>query len=297
MHALERNAIANFNISGDESMRLYVVSSMRSEKVAAFERYALEKNCELRISTDGASRFSVAGDTAAAVAIFDDGDENTLEWVAKVRENTRYLSVPLVAVSRAERDARARLLAAGATAVCDIQASNEAIFSELMAHCNIEPVLEEIRTKLVGPFTSATILAIKEMAGIDVEVRSVYQKVHHKMFGDISAVIGLVARTEGAMVLSFPDASASNFVKRVLSGLDDHPSDDMMRDCIGEIANVIVGQARGIIAGSDYEFVMATPTIVSGTGHEIRHKPGTPCLVIAFSSKLGEFALQLCLGR
>src|SRR6185436_11611210 len=102
-----------------------------------------------------------------------------------------------------------------------------------------------------------------EMAGIEIAVRSVYQKTHHKMFGDISAVIGLIARAEGAMVLSFPDGSAEAVVKRILAGMTDDPAEDMIRDCIGEIANVIVGQARGLLAGTDYAFAMSTPTIVS----------------------------------
>jgi chemotaxis protein CheX len=142
--------------------------------------------------------------------------------------------------------------------------------------------LDEIRKTLLGPFTSATTITMREMVGIDVRVRAVYQKSRYKMFGDISAVIGLMARTEGAMVVSFPDRSALAFTTRILAGVTDDMSNDVVRDCIGEIANVIAGQARGILANTPY--------------HEIRHKPGMPCLVTAFTTELGDFALQLCLG-
>jgi chemotaxis protein CheX len=217
-------------------------------------------------------------------------------WLSQIRRHTRYLNIPLVAVSGCTcKEARARLYAAGASAVCPADADNGRILEEVRQRCDMQPVLTEIRTKLLEPFTYATYVTLREMAGTAVAVESIYRKTDYRMFGDVSAVIGLLARTEGFMVLSLPDATAAGLVRRILAGITDDPDADMVRDGVGEIANVIAGQAKGLLAGTPYQFDLSTPTVVSGAGHEIRHKPGTPCLVIAFTSDLGDFAMQLCL--
>jgi chemotaxis protein CheX len=273
------------------------MGSRQTGKLAEFEKFAATAKNGVQVSVVPLPEPLDLGEETAGVVLFDDGKLSAASWIASVREQTRYLSVPVIAVAnRNDREFQSRLLAAGACAVCDNTCSNEHILGEIQNHCNSEPVIAEIRTGLLGPFTTATTLTIREMACVEATVKSVYQKRKHKMFGDISAVIGLMARTEGAMVISFPELSALAVTRRILAGLNDNPSPDDVRDCIGEVANVIAGQARGILASTPYAFGMSTPTIVSGAGHEIRHKPGMPCLVVAFCSELGDFALQLCLG-
>jgi chemotaxis protein CheX len=278
-------------------LRIYQVGADRTDKVLDFERYALSKGCEVLMMSPNTDEMSTLDGKPAGVVIFDDGKFTISEWLAKIREHSRYLSTPVVAVaSRRESDFSSRLIAAGASAVCDYDNSSEQILQEVITRCNTEPVIEEIRKSLLKPFNDAAIMTLRDMAGLDVTVRSTYQKTNYKMFGDISAVVGLTARTEGAMVISFPEKTAIAVSRRVLSGVVEEVTTDIMRDCIGEIANVIVGQARGMLSGTPYQFAMSTPTVVSGVGHEIRHKPGMPCLVVAFCSDEGEFALQICLG-
>lgn len=279
-------------------MNIYLVGSRDTRKLTEFERFAMQaENSDITLAVVDGPVLPDLFQFTSGVVVFDDGQKSTAEWIARVREQTRYLSVPLIAVaSRNENECRARLAAAGASAVCDSNSSNEVILAEIRSHFNVEPVIQEISGKLLGPFTTATAMTLREMAQLDATVRGIYRKTNYKMFGDISAVIGLIAATEGAMVLSFPDATAVSIVKRVLGGIEDQPDTDIIRDCIGELANVIAGQAKGILSNTPYEFAMSTPTVVAGTGHEIRHKPGMPCLVIAFGSELGDFALQICLG-
>jgi len=276
-------------------VNIFLMGQRQAARLAEFEKLASSASIGVRVVDLPAP--PEPAECAAGIVLFDDGKSNAAEWIATVRQQTRYLSVPLIAVaSQSGKEIHSTLLAAGASAVCDESCTNEFILGELQSRCLKEPVIAEVHNGLLGPFTSATTMTIREMAGIEVSVRCVYQKNKHKIFGDISAVIGLIARTEGAMVISFPDASALAFTRRILTGVNDDPTDDIVRDCVGEVANVIAGQARGILANSPYAFAMSTPTVVSGAGHEIRHKPDMPCLVTAFRSELGDFALQLCLG-
>jgi chemotaxis protein CheX len=235
--------------------------------------------------------------SASGIVVFEDSEPGTLEWISRAREQTRYLSMPLVVVRTAgSREHESRLVAAGAAAVCPPDIAAEQLLAEVRAHCISQPVIADVREKLLGPFSEATVLTMREMAGIEIAVRSVYQKTGYRMFGDISAVLGLLGKAEGSLVISFPEATAEAFVRRILASVDASPGPSIVRDCIGELSNVIAGQARGLLVDSTYQFSLSIPTVISGASHEIRHKPGAPCLVVAFGCDLGEFALQLCMS-
>jgi len=276
-------------------MDVIVVSSNSIDRVKGFQQRVLDREWNLHLShLDGP--FPRIEQAPAAVVVFADRDQKIADWVAGLEKHTRYLSIPLIAVANGpDHLAHDQLLAAGACAVFDHEVEDEILLSELQSRCDVQPVYAEIRKNLLEPFIESTSITLQEMAGVKVSVNSVYQKSNYKLFGDISAIIGFVAPGEGALVLSFPEATANAVVQRVLAGIADHPDNDMIRDCVGEIINVVAGQAKGILAPTKYHFSFSTPTIISGTNHEIRHKPNMACMVIAFGSEVGPFALQLCL--
>jgi chemotaxis protein CheX len=276
-------------------MDICIVGSKWTDQMERLQRCAHDNGCHVHKAVPFAGSLSRLGQ-AGGVVVFDDGAPGVIDWVGRVRANTRYLSIPIVAVAaRTGKDAHARLLAAGVSSVLDRDAAHDRIFSEIQRQCAGQVVMEEVRQQLLEPFTTATSVTLREMAGTEVTTQSVYQTASYKMFGDISAVLGFLSPREGTLVLSFPEAAAEDLVGRILAGVTDDPDADLVRDGVGEVANVIAGQAKALLAGTPYQFTFSTPTIVSGAGHEIRHQPGMPCLVIAFGSDVGDFALQICL--
>lgn len=274
--------------------KLLVVSVPDSDAADAFARRASEQGWDVTAVRTDERTPNLPADYSGGIVLFDNGDSISLEWTARLRECTRYLNIPLIVVADSARKTHTRLLAVGASLVCH-DGEHERVFSEIEARCNVQPVVTELRDNLLRPFIQTAVVTFQDMAGAEIILQSIYQKQDYRMFGDISAVIGLTGRSEGSMVISFPEKTAEALVRRILQGLADEPSPDLVRDCLGEVANVIAGQARGMMANTQYKFAITTPTVVSGPGHEIRHKSVVPCLVAAFASDLGDFALQLCL--
>ncbi|HEY3325195.1 MAG TPA: chemotaxis protein CheX [Planctomycetota bacterium] len=279
-------------------MEIVVVGPRSCERVKGFETFAKGKGCTLLSAPNDEGQIPAPRDQiVAGIVLFEETEQTGLEWLSKAREQTRYLNMPVIVVrATSSRESQAKWITAGASAVCESGSSPEDILLELRAHSTSGPVMTELREKLLGPFCAATITTMREMAGIEIVPRCTYQKTGYRMFGDISAVLGLLGRSEGSLVLSFPEPTAEAIVKHILSEAKEELSPGIVRDCIGEISNVIAGQARGQLMGTPYEFVLSTPTVISGTNHEIRHKPSAPCLVVAFRSEVGEFALQLCMS-
>lgn len=156
-----------------------------------------------------------------------------------------------------------------------------------------QPVSSELRANLLDPFVEAARVTFSQMAQIDLNLVGMCERTDFRTTGDVSAVVGLVSPAEGSLVLSFSERAAQMLANRVLADVGIEPDDNLIRDCVGEVANVVAGQAKGALAGTPYYFVYAPPTVVAGRGHEVRHRPGVPCLVIEFASSAGEIQLQL----
>jgi chemotaxis protein CheX len=84
---------------------------------------------------------------------------------------------------------------------------------------------------------------------------------------DISAIIGLTGEARGAVVISMKKNLALKLTG-VLTGSEHPDLDDEVVDAIGEIINIIAGNAKRGLEES-FRLVISLPTIVRGTGHTI----------------------------
>jgi len=161
-----------------------------------------------------------------------------------------------------------------------------------------QPIIGEIH--LLEPFIAATRAAVGEMAGTEVGVRGMVQKAIHHALGDIAAIVGLSRKgsltnaSPGFLVLGFPQRTATALAGRVLTGATAEVDQKLISDCMGEIANVVAGQAKAMLAETPYRFVFALPPIVVHA-KDFRLPPGLDCLMVAFTCDQGQFVLQLSL--
>ena len=169
------------------------------------------------------------------------------------------------------------------------------------------PVVGEVRDKLLEPFIAAVRTALGEMAGTEVGVRGIYTKKPQASPGllpgakemvepnDIAGVLEFSGANNGTLVLSFPHRTAQAMAGRILADVMNDVDENLIRDCVGEIANVVAGQAKALLAGGEYQSSFSLPTVVVGAG-ALRTHPGLDCHEIAFESDQGCFTLQLHLS-
>jgi chemotaxis protein CheX len=151
----------------------------------------------------------------------------------------------------------------------------------------------ETRDKLLEPFISAACVTLREMAGTEVLAGSAHETRLENSLTDISAVLRLTSATDGFLVLSFPECTAYAVARRVLDGVTTELDESMIRDCVGEIANVVAGQAKALLAETPFHFAFSMPKVVVGPDPELRPKQGQDCFVVTLTSDVGEFAMQL----
>jgi len=156
-----------------------------------------------------------------------------------------------------------------------------------------QPIGDELRSRLLEPFIAATRAALAEMAGTEVIVRAAVQTGLSQALGDVSAVVRLTSATNSYLVLGFPKRTAATLAERVLDHVLKAIDDDLICDCMGEIANVVAGQAKTLLAGTPYQFSFSLPRVVIGTASELVPSPGQDYLAVVFDTDLGEIAMQL----
>lgn len=83
----------------------------------------------------------------------------------------------------------------------------------------------------------------------------------------ISAVIGLAGALSGSLVLDSSGPAARRMAGR-MTGVEPAEVDAVVRDAIGEIANMLAGAWKGYDAELASGCLLSTPTVVAGTSYE-----------------------------
>jgi chemotaxis protein CheX len=142
--------------------------------------------------------------------------------------------------------------------------------------------------EILAPFIEAVATTLREMAGVDVVVRDSFRADGDQGLADVSAVLRLIAGTEGRLVLSFPRGTATALAGRVLADAGGELTEEMIRDCVAELLNVVAGQAKALLFGTARHFTLATPTILTDVLLDTGGR-----FVVRFDSDVGEFNLHL----
>jgi chemotaxis protein CheX len=162
------------------------------------------------------------------------------------------------------------------------------------AKVNFEVAMRDV--DIANHFINAAAATLYTMAGLTVTPGKFFVKQDNKAMGEITAIIGVSGHRLGTIAVSFSRESAIALVHGML-GDDVEDLEQDIRDAVGEITNMISGQARAGIAESGVALQASTPTVVVGDDVEIEHKTSAPVIVIPFTMPDGEFAVEFCLGE
>jgi chemotaxis protein CheX len=121
----------------------------------------------------------------------------------------------------------------------------------------------------IKPFIGACLNVFKEFLGADLKVgRPYFSETSAVNEWDLSAVIGLTGDARGAVVMSMKKNLALR-ITNILTGTEHASLDDDVVDAIGEVLNIIAGNAKKGLEES-FRLVISLPAIVEGGEHAIR---------------------------
>jgi len=151
--------------------------------------------------------------------------------------------------------------------------------------------------QLIQPFINAMVNVLQTMAFTEVQSLDPYVKEDKRARGDVSGVIGIAGDWMGSLAISFSKASILTIVSNMFS-VEMTEIDDEIQDAVGEITNMVSGQARQELQGIGVSLESSIPTVISGGNHSIKHITSYPSMAVPFSlSNGGEFTVEICLEK
>lgn len=106
----------------------------------------------------------------------------------------------------------------------------------------------------------------------------------------ISGLIGLSGKASGMVVINLSTEVALRAASMML--MDDLKEvDEDVLDAVGELANVIAGQAKTEL--EQYQLSVGLPNVITGEGHEVRFPSNTPPLAVPFKTDFGPLRLEV----
>lgn len=150
-----------------------------------------------------------------------------------------------------------------------------------------------MNVELAKPFINATISVLSTMASVTPVPGKPYVKKNNVAQGDVSGLVGVTGEKKGSVSISFSKVCAVTIVKNML-GDDIQDLLNDVKDAVGEITNMISGQARAGLAEMGIVLQGSTPTVIMGDNHSISHVTNGPIMAIPFSTPNGDFTIEFC---
>jgi len=149
-----------------------------------------------------------------------------------------------------------------------------------------------VDAKIINPFLEAAMNVLKTMAMIEASPGKPFIKKDDTAMGDVSGIIGITGAAQGSMSISFESPCICSVVTN-LFGIAIDQINDEVKDAVGEMTNMICGDARRRLEGAGISLQAGTPTVVAGKNHSITHIHTGPCLAVPFDTEKGKFVLEV----
>lgn len=148
---------------------------------------------------------------------------------------------------------------------------------------------------IINPFINATINVLDTMAFIKARPEKPYLKKDDTARGDVTGVIGLTGMSHGTISVTFEEECILKIVSNMF-GEPIESLDSEVADAVGELTNMISGQARMELERNGKIFEAAIPSVITGKGHKIIHITEGPKIAIPFLTDGGTFTIEVCMA-
>jgi len=153
--------------------------------------------------------------------------------------------------------------------------------------------VNKINAKHVNPFVEAAMKVVSQVAGIEVRRGHLTFKQQVDPSYGVSIIIGIYGYLTGQIVYSLEGTLARRIVDRMLEGKSPQEKQIMFLDCLGEVANMITGNATALLnRRRDQLLNITTPAIAAGTNLTVHLVP-KPALVLGLITVYGPIEISI----
>ena len=147
-----------------------------------------------------------------------------------------------------------------------------------------------MKAEYINPFLDASMNLFREFLRFEIKNNPPYINHDSQDLHEISAIIGLTGDIIGAVVLSFTRETAIAMASR-FSGKTYVAMTNEVIDCVGEMVNIIAGNAKKDLG--EFRVEISLPGVITGAKYKINWPQGVPIITIPFESNAGAFTVNV----
>ena len=152
-----------------------------------------------------------------------------------------------------------------------------------------------LKADYINPFIDAVVSTFNKMCHWDLKRKGICLKEQDTASYAVSGIIGLAGPASGSVTVNFPEIVAIAAVNSIF-GTDEDVLSSGIVDGVGEITNIIAGDAKVRLGQVGYNFDIGIPKMIAGNGYSIStNTHGPPCIVIIMEGDLGCFSIEISL--
>ncbi len=151
----------------------------------------------------------------------------------------------------------------------------------------------KVNAKHVNPFIEAAMKVIQQIAGIEVRRGHLSYKAKPEPSYGVSIIVGMYGFLVGQVVYSLDSNLAQKMVEKMLAGKSPQERKILFLDTLGEVANMITGNATALLRQTKTETLnITTPAIATGDNLSITLVP-KPALILGLYTQYGPIEISI----
>lgn len=151
-----------------------------------------------------------------------------------------------------------------------------------------------INAEYVNPFLEAASAVFKQIMNVDLRRGKMIIKENPEPSHDVAIIIGITGSINGEVVYSMGYNMVQKIAEILTPGMSEEQVKAEYKDIVGELANMITGNAMNLFAYSGKSIDITTPTVVNGEDFTITLVKQTT-LAINLYSPMGQLEMNVAL--
>jgi chemotaxis protein CheX len=136
-----------------------------------------------------------------------------------------------------------------------------------------------MRVEYINPFVESTFNVLKEVLNIDIKRGDLKLKNTSMQIQGVAAMVGLAGDVQGRVLFDMSQETAL-FIAGIMNGATFTVFDEMAKDTIQELANMITARAVTKLGGLGFRFDLTPPTLFTGEHMEVSTNLKVEALVV-----------------
>ncbi len=142
----------------------------------------------------------------------------------------------------------------------------------------------------------ATREIFSSMVMMDISVEAEDVKDSGKLHDTITGLIGLAGIHKGVLAIHIPHQVAMDITSNFL-GIDIDEINEDVEDAVGELANMLGGSVKTVLAGNGRDIDLSLPSTISGASYHFQPSKDVDKVVVRFGTPNGSFLVELQLEK